>query len=174
MEGLGDLGAQGAVDAAAALSGKAEDYINNPQLEVQWAMKAYHHAETYFNLISSVNPRLLKLTKHDDEIVQEFRKDFKDLEIGLINEESMKTLSAKAKWRPFCNHFEGQLDDYNFGTLLRLDSSQPYSEENSTLVTRIQFYAIEVARNREGYNDCIWKKKTKTEDENTENKSKQS
>ncbi|XP_070539904.1 protein PBDC1-like [Ptychodera flava] len=157
-EGLAGLGVEGAVAAADALSKPAEDYINDPKIELQWAMKAYHHAETYFNLISSVDPRRLKLTKFDDEIYAEFRKDFKDMNVELLNEDDLKTLSAKSKWRPFCNHFEGQVDDFNYGTLLRLDASNEYSEKNSILVTRIQFYAIEVARNKEGYNDCVYNK----------------
>ena len=36
-----------------------------------------------------------------------------------------------------------------------LDSSQDYEEANSVIVTKIQFYAIELARNREGHNDQI-------------------
>lgn len=63
--------------------------------------------------------------------------------------------------------------DYNFGSLLRLDASQDYSEENSTIgefyssrmclkltrvvcsVPRIQFLAIEIARNVEGHNAAV-------------------
>ena len=41
------------------------------------------------------------------------------------------------------------------GTLLRLDSSKGYSPENVTIVPRIQFHAIEIARNREGLNNHI-------------------
>ena len=33
--------------------------------------------------------------------------------------------------------------------------SQDYEETNSVIVTKIQFYAIELARNREGHNDQI-------------------
>lgn len=59
------------------------------------------------------------------------------------------------KWRPFCEKFKDVVEDYSFGTLLRLDHTGEYSELNSILVTRIQFYAIELSRNREGLNDCI-------------------
>lgn len=45
--------------------------------------------------------------------------------------------------------------DYSYGTLLRSDSAKDYSEDNTILVTRIQFYAIEIARNREGINDIL-------------------
>ena len=50
--------------------------------------------------------------------------------------------------------FEYHVEDYNFGTLLRLDCKDGYSEANTTLVPRVQFLAIEVARNRQGLNMC--------------------
>ncbi|NXR88964.1 PBDC1 protein, partial [Hypocryptadius cinnamomeus] len=59
------------------------------------------------------------------------------------------------KWRPFCLAFEGVVEDFNFGTLLRLDARGKYSEENTIFATRIQFLAIEIARNREGCNDEV-------------------
>ncbi|NXR65589.1 PBDC1 protein, partial [Rhadina sibilatrix] len=59
------------------------------------------------------------------------------------------------KWRPFCLRFEGLVEDFNFGTLLRLDSRRDYSEENTILAPRIQFLAIEIARNREGCNQQV-------------------
>ena len=38
---------------------------------------------------------------------------------------------------------------YNFKAV------QDYSEENTTLAIKIQFFAIEIARNRAGLNDCL-------------------
>merc|ERR1719167_1014939 len=60
----------------------------------------------------------------------------------------------KAKWREFCNGFK-HVEDFAMGCLLRLDSQDEYSEPNSSLVAKVQFYAVEIARNREGCNDCI-------------------
>lgn len=88
------------------------------------------------------------------------------------------------KWRPFCLRFEGVVEDFNYGTLLRLDSRREYTEENTIFggkrgegapggdpkstdfpgvhpfpafsATRIQFFAIEIARNREGWNDEVY------------------
>ncbi|NXK26336.1 PBDC1 protein, partial [Arenaria interpres] len=59
------------------------------------------------------------------------------------------------KWRPFCLRFEGLVEDFNYGTLLRLDCSQGYTEEN-TIFGGIQFFAIEIARNREGCNSVVY------------------
>lgn len=58
-------------------------------------------------------------------------------------------------WRPFCEQFKDEVEDYSFGTLLRLDCTVEFSDKNTTLVPRIQFYAIEIARNREGSNDAV-------------------
>ena len=103
----------------------------------------------------SVDPKMLKLSKNDDEIYAEFRKVFPDMPIAKLDEQKhLKSPEMKEKWRSFCNGFK-HVEDFSFGCLLRLDSQGEYSEENSSLVSKIQFYAVEVARNREGLNDII-------------------
>uniref|UniRef100_A0AAY4EDM4 Polysaccharide biosynthesis domain-containing protein n=1 Tax=Denticeps clupeoides TaxID=299321 RepID=A0AAY4EDM4_9TELE len=129
--GLSSLGVEGAAAAAHALSLPAEAYGNDPQLEVMWAMKAYNHAEVYFNLISSVDPKFLKLTKSDDNIYSAFIETFSDLDLQMLDPDKLKSSDAKEKWRPFCNQFEGIVEDFNYGTLLRLDSRKDYTEENT-------------------------------------------
>ncbi|KAH0623009.1 hypothetical protein JD844_030894 [Phrynosoma platyrhinos] len=86
----------------------------------------------------------------------EFRKVFKDLRIDLLDQEDLKSEPAKEKWRPFCLQFDGVVEDFNYGTLLRLDCRKEYTEENTIFATRIQFFAIEIARNREGYNSVVY------------------
>ncbi|XP_005812650.1 protein PBDC1 [Xiphophorus maculatus] len=158
-EGLAALGVEGASAAAHALSLPAEAYGNDPRLEAMWAMKAYNHAEVYFNLISSVDPKFLKLTKVDDQIYLSFRETFKDLDVKRLKEEDLKSDEAKQTWRPFCNQFEGIVEDFNYGTLLRLDCEKDYSEDNTIFATRVQFFAVEIARNREGHNDTVFTSK---------------
>ncbi|XP_062817271.1 protein PBDC1 isoform X2 [Anolis carolinensis] len=120
--------------------------------------------EAYGNdLISSVDPRFLNLTKTDDLIFSEFRKAFPDLKINLLDEEDLKSEPAKEKWRPFCMQFDGVVEDFNYGTLLRLDCSKEYTEENTIFATRIQFFAIEIARNREGYNCVVYNRGRKAD-----------
>lgn len=36
---------------------------NNPDIEKQWAVKAFDHAETYMRLLSAVDSTRLRLTK---------------------------------------------------------------------------------------------------------------
>uniref|UniRef100_A0A8I5NY32 Polysaccharide biosynthesis domain-containing protein n=1 Tax=Papio anubis TaxID=9555 RepID=A0A8I5NY32_PAPAN len=53
-------------------------------------------AESYGNdLISSVDPQFLKLTKVDDQIYSEFRKNFETLRIDVLDPEELKSESAK-------------------------------------------------------------------------------
>ncbi|NXS30787.1 PBDC1 protein, partial [Pomatostomus ruficeps] len=82
-------------------------------------------------LISSVDPKFLRLTKVDDRIYEEFRRTFRDLRVDVLDPEELKSEPAKAKWRPFCLSFEGVVEDFNYGTLLRLDSRREYTEENT-------------------------------------------
>ncbi|XP_048748156.1 protein PBDC1-like [Ostrea edulis] len=167
MANLSDFNATELNAAGSQLTNDASKYGNNPDLEMQWAVKSYHHAETYFNLICSVDPTVLKLTKIDDDLYTEFRKEFPDLKIDIIQEDQLKSVESKAKWRPFLNAYEKIIEDFNFGTLLRLDCSKAYTEENSILVVRIQFLAIEIARNREGYNSPLRLQKREKSEQNT-------
>ena len=80
------------------------------------------------------------------------------MKVDSINEDELKSTSGKEIWRPFCEKFKDIVEDYSFGTLIRTKCDGDYSEDNSILTTRIQFYAIELARNREGYNDQIREK----------------
>ncbi|XP_037122675.1 protein PBDC1 [Syngnathus acus] len=159
-DGLSSLGLEGASAAAHALSLPAEAYGNDERLEVMWAMKAYNHAEVYYNLISSVDPKFLKLTKMDDQIYSAFRETFEDLDVKVLDPEGLKSAEAKERWRPFCHRFEGLVEDFNYGTLLRLDCQKDYTQDNTIFATRIQFFAVEIARNREGLNDMVFASKS--------------
>lgn len=53
------------------------------------------HINLPVQLISSVDPKFLKLTKMDDQIYKVFREDFKDYEIKLLKEEDLKSDKAK-------------------------------------------------------------------------------
>lgn len=79
------------------------------------------------------------------------------MNIGIVDENEMKNAQGKSQWRQFINKFD-KIEDYSVGTLLRIDASKEFNEENSIFVIRLQFLAIEIARNREGYNDNIRKK----------------
>ncbi|OJA18553.1 hypothetical protein AZE42_04012 [Rhizopogon vesiculosus] len=128
-------------------------------IEKQFAVKAVEHAQTYWNLLEKVSPRALKLTKLDDEIYEhtmstfpEFSED-EHVKLLKLDEDWLKSETGKKRWREFCQVYEKKVKDYNFGSLIRTDARQEYGETNTIFVTRIQFYAIEIARNRLGLND---------------------
>lgn len=147
-----------ALGAAQLLTRPASEFGNDPTVESLWAMKAVEHMEVYFNLISAVDPKVLKLTPYDDAIYKDFRERFPKLDVGHLVESEIKSEKSKNEWREFCTKFENVVEDFNFATLVRLDSEKDYAEENTTLVPRVQFYALEIARNREGCNDRIREK----------------
>ncbi|KAI8871058.1 DUF757-domain-containing protein [Ramicandelaber brevisporus] len=139
---------------------RAEDLEQVEEIEQQWAVKAMTYAETHFKLISSLDVTNLKLTKVDDELLADFQKTFPGFKIDVLDEDNdFKSPGAKEKWRNFINKYENKVVDFNFGSLLRLDASGEYTEENSMFVTRTQFYCIEIARNRAGLNKVHLKKK---------------
>ena len=41
----------------------AENMQNMEEIEKQWAVKAFHHADTFYSLISSIKGSKLKLTR---------------------------------------------------------------------------------------------------------------
>lgn len=65
----------------------------------------------------------------------------------------MKSKEGKEKWRKFIESYKDTVKDYNFGSLIRTNARDEYSETNTIFTTRIQFYAYEIARNRLGLND---------------------
>ncbi|KAK7442052.1 hypothetical protein VKT23_016327 [Stygiomarasmius scandens] len=132
---------------------------NLVEIEKQFAVKAVEHAQTYWNLLEKVPPRELKLTKLDDEIYEHTMETFPELaessheKLTKLDEDWMKSPEGKEKWRQFIASYEKKVKDHNFGSLIRTDAREEYGERNTIFVTRIQFYAIEIARNRLGLND---------------------
>ena len=134
----------------------AETADNLEDIEKQFAVKAVVQAETYWSLISKIKASSLKLTQHDDDIFEALLEDFPEFKdkakVAEISENEMKSPEGKTRWRNFCEKFK-EIDDYNFGTLLRIRANDEYSQENAIFAVRIQFYAVEIARNRYGLND---------------------
>jgi len=145
------------VKGAEYLTRPADEYVNDSQVESLWVRVAVEFADVHFNLICSADPKLLKLTKDDDDrIYDRFLYYFtSDFDVVNASVESLKSPDAVSRWREFCEEFK-DLEDYNYGTLLRLNSAKEYSEENCILVCRIQFLAVEIARNRKGCNDFVY------------------
>lgn len=115
----------------------------------------------------------------DDDIYEHLKTDFPEFDPATtINEDEMKSKAGKERWRNFMMAYEKKIEDYNFGTMMRTDPKFEYGKdetifgrcsrllcENEPLtpepVPRMQFYAIEIARNRNGLNDWIYEKNQK-------------
>lgn len=101
----------------------------------------------------------------DDDILADLLEQFpeyKDKEaLAHLDEDAMKSAAGKERWRKFIMGYEKSLTDYNMGSLVRGDATRPYAEDNAILVTRAQFVALEVARNRAGVNDGLYEEAQK-------------
>ncbi|BGO88556.1 hypothetical protein NBRC10512_004652 [Rhodotorula toruloides] len=148
-----------------------ENAQNDEQIEMQFAVACMEQAEAYFNLITKVKPSELKrLTKYDDEIMKAFEQHFPDYQsderLRLLKEDELKSAEGKKRWREFMTdkvfpESMREAIDYNFGTLIRANCEDDYTQENSIFGYRLQFYAIEIARNRRGLNDKVWEQAQK-------------
>ncbi|KAL5362076.1 putative polysaccharide biosynthesis protein [Aspergillus floccosus] len=132
---------------------------NLEDMEKQFAVKAVEHLMTYWSILEKVPGSKLRLTKMDDEIHEHFMKEFPDFDpAATIDEDQMKSKEGKEKWRNWINQYEGKINDFNFGTMLRSSPKVEYDKDTTIFAMRMQFYAIEIARNRAGLNDWIYEK----------------
>ncbi|KAF8439187.1 putative polysaccharide biosynthesis protein, partial [Terfezia claveryi] len=129
---------------------------NHQDIERQFAVKAVLHAQTYWNILEKVKGSDLRLTRLDQEIYEHFQQDFPEIDVSkVIDEDAMKNKAGKERWRTFMQAYEKRVEDFNFGTLMRNDPKAEYTETTTIFVQRMQFYAIEIARNKLGLNDWI-------------------
>jgi hypothetical protein len=135
----------------------AEEADNMEEIEKQFAVKVVQHMQTYWSILEKVKGSSLRLTKLDDEIYTHLMLEFPEFDpAATVNEDEMKSKSGKERWRKFMMAYEKRIDDYNFGTMVRNSHKVEYEEDTTIFVPRMQFYAIEIARNRKGLNDWIY------------------
>ncbi|KAK0630412.1 putative polysaccharide biosynthesis protein [Bombardia bombarda] len=135
----------------------AAEADNLEDIEKQFAVKAVMHMTTYWSILEKVKGSTLRLTKIDDEIYEHLQKDFPEFDPAqTIDEDEMKSKSGKERWRNFMMAYEKRVDDYNFGTMLRSNPAWEYGEKETIFAPRMQFYAVEIARNKKGLNDWIY------------------
>ncbi|KKZ66380.1 hypothetical protein EMCG_07884 [[Emmonsia] crescens] len=136
-----------------------ENAQNLEDMEKQFAVKAVQQMTTYWSLLETTRGSSLRLTKMDDDIYEHFIAVFPDFDPAkTIDEDEMKSKEGKERWRTFLMAYDKKVDDYNFGTLLRANPKWEYGENETIFAVRMQFYAIEIARNRAGLNDWIYER----------------
>jgi hypothetical protein len=115
---------------------------------------------TYWSILEKMPGSKLRLTRMDDQILQHLHDAFPEFDPAeTIDEDKMKSKEGKERWRNFMNVYEkgdNKVEEYNFGTMLRRDAKSEYGEKETMFAVRMQFYAIEIARNRAGLNDWIY------------------
>ncbi|CAI7635820.1 polysaccharide biosynthesis protein [Penicillium manginii] len=136
-----------------------EEAENFEDMEKQFAVKAVEHLMTYWAILEKVKGSQLRLTKMDDLIYVSFMKEFPDFNPAApLDEDAMKSKAGKEKWRNWVNQFEKEVEDFNFGTMIRSRPDVEYDQDTTIFGLRMQFYAIEIARNRAGLNDWVYEK----------------
>ncbi|OAX84232.1 hypothetical protein ACJ72_01394 [Emergomyces africanus] len=136
-----------------------ENAQNLEDMEKQFAVKAVQQMTTYWSLLETTRGSNLRLTKMDDDIYNHFMAVFPNFDPAeTINEDEMKSKAGKERWRTFLMAYDKKVEDYNFGTLLRANPKWEYGEKETIFAVRMQFYAIEIARNRAGLNDWVYER----------------
>ncbi|ODM23769.1 hypothetical protein SI65_01358 [Aspergillus cristatus] len=139
-----------------------EEAQNLEDMEKQFAVKAVEHLMTYWAILEKVPGSKLRLTKMDDEIYAHFKEEFPDFDpAATLIEDEMKSKAGKEKWRNWMMKYEKTIHDFNFGTIIRTNPKCEYDQDTTIFGVRMQFYAIEIARNRAGLNDWIYEKAQK-------------
>ncbi|KAF7561457.1 hypothetical protein G7046_g2686 [Stylonectria norvegica] len=135
----------------------ADNADNNEDIEKQFAVKVVQHMQTYWSILEKVKGSTLRLTKIDDDIYEHLKADFPEFDAAAtIDEDQLKSKTGKERWRKFMMAYEKSVDDYNFGTMVRNSPKAEYEQSTTIFVPRMQFYALEIARNRSGQNDWIY------------------
>jgi hypothetical protein len=79
---------------------------------------------------------MISLFRFDNHLYETLKHMFPNMNLRVLELEELKSEQAKTIWREFITKFEKHIQDFNFGTLIRLDCALPYTEENSTLGER--------------------------------------
>jgi len=87
---------------------------------------------TYWSILEKMRGSKLRLTRMDDEIHEDFKREFPDFDpAATLNEDEMKSKAGKEKWRNWMMTYEKTIDDYNFGTMLRASPKFEYGEKET-------------------------------------------
>ncbi|VDM40041.1 unnamed protein product [Toxocara canis] len=126
-------------DIAAQLTQDVQQYANDPSCEVAWACKAAERASIHMNLLLGCNTVELSLNKQHAAIYECFREMFPEMNVENVAEADLKG-ENKMKWFTFCERFKDSVEEYNLGTILRMRADGAYSEENTIIVPKVQYF----------------------------------
>lgn len=89
---------------------------------------------------SALNKCTQSYSSIDDEILQDFETTFPEINLVHLDEEHFKTPAAKEKWRNFMNKYEKRVKEFNFGSLIRIDCREDYTEQNTMFGKLYNFF----------------------------------
>ena len=114
---------------------------NDPHLEEQWAENAVKYSEKLEELILAAEPAQLpsfRFTPNDDKLYNRFLREFSGLRVDVLDVNELKSQREKLRWYNFLQQNKHlSPEDYNMGTLIRIDSQQKFGPQNSTIVPRL-------------------------------------
>jgi hypothetical protein len=73
------------MDLRKQLCDDAENYVNDPMIEIQWAEMAAQKAQVHTNLILTSNTKVIKMCREQDLIIKHFRETFPDLSVREVS-----------------------------------------------------------------------------------------
>lgn len=88
-------------------------------------------------------------------LYKRFRANFPILDCSVVTESALKNEQAKEIWRGWMIASQGIVLDHDMMSLVRVNCEFPYEQWNTIMVSRMQFYCIELARNKEGLNEKV-------------------
>lgn len=131
---------------------------NSGEIEMNGIMYAVDYMNDHWKMLTEADDAatlvLAGSKAEDDRLYREFRAAFGSMDVTVTKNETLKDTRTQETWRAFMMSQDGRMDEFNMISLLRIDSGGNYDDANTLLVPRVQFLAIEIARNREGINDC--------------------
>ncbi|ORZ35262.1 hypothetical protein BCR44DRAFT_116603, partial [Catenaria anguillulae PL171] len=122
----------------------------------EWAKRVIKLAERYTNRIGNTGPEGMRLTRVDDELYTRFRGDFPTFNVKIISQDELTGAGFAEKWQTLHADFADKLPAVYAHHLMRRVATREYADDNTMMVTAAQFYAIEIARNREGANQGFY------------------
>ena len=133
---------------------------NADGVEDRWLKEEAPRADAYLAHLVHVGSQAMRVTgldqdQHLDRDVHIlFRKFFPSLDVRVLQPHNPMNGSDDVNfWIPLLTRVMKKLVDSKMLTMLRIDCTRGYTSDNIWLVPKVKFYAIEVARCREGLND---------------------
>ncbi|KAJ3366664.1 polysaccharide biosynthesis domain containing protein 1 [Allomyces javanicus] len=133
----------------------ATQLLSVPPEQLTWAHRAMAFASTHSKRLAKYGCKT-HLTKIDQELAKAVRATFPTIDLLTLDVAQFTDEEVKRKWAALAQQYAASLpNDWRELTLLRIRAAQDYTDTNSFVVTRGQFYAIEAARNVEGVNEAF-------------------